>query len=95
MRTPSEINDHFLLYYKQLYSTKVSYTTSDLYSYLDRINLPRIDDETHTDLDQEITLVEVQKAMTQLKPGKTPAVDGLPVEFYTQYLDPLAPRLSF
>lgn len=94
LRMPSEINDRFLLYYKQLYSTKVSYTTSDLHSYLDRIHLPRLDDLTCADLDQEINLEEVQKAMTQLKPGKTPRVDRLPVEFYIQYLDLLAPRLT-
>lgn len=45
-------------------------------------------------LDQDITLEEVQLAITQLKPGKPPGVDGLPTEFYLQQLDFLAPRIT-
>lgn len=91
LRSPSvlllSINHRFLRYYRQLYSSRVAYTTNDLYTYLDRIAFPRLDSTDRNSLEQDISLEEVQLAMTQLKPGKTPGTDGLPTEFYPQHLE--------
>lgn len=65
----------------------MTYTAADLHTYLDWIEFPRLDLSNRTNLEQDIFLEEVQLAMTQLKPGKTPGEDGLSTEFFTQHLD--------
>lgn len=51
--------------------------------------------EASEQLEQEIMLEEVQTAMSQLQPGKTPGAEGIPVEFYSTYQDLIAPRLPW
>ncbi len=45
-------------------------------------------------LDVPITQEEVKAAITSMKPGKSPGADGLPSEFYKNYVDILAPILT-
>lgn len=44
-------------------------------------------------LDNLITENEIRTAVSGMKSGKSPGLDGLPVEYYKQYIDTLAPIL--
>lgn len=77
LRSPSSINERFLLYYQHLYSSRVEYTPLELDAYLDRVIFPMLDDKRSLGLESNITLEQIQVALLQLQVGKTPGVDGL------------------
>ncbi len=58
------------------------------------LNLPKLDALQSESLDVPITQEEVKAAITSMKPGKSPGADGLPSEFYKNYVDILAPILT-
>ncbi|XP_018416771.1 PREDICTED: aryl-hydrocarbon-interacting protein-like 1 [Nanorana parkeri] len=54
----------------------------------------RVFEEASRDwLDEPFTAEELQAAMSSLKAGKTPGLDGFPVEFYKTHVEGIAPRL--
>lgn len=57
------------------------------------IPFPALSDAHRSQLDEAISLEEVQAAIGGLQSGKIPGADGLPTEFYSQHVDLLAPRL--
>lgn len=61
---------------------------------MDGVEFPTLTQYASENLEWDITLEEVQIAMAQLQPGKTPGADGIPVEFYFTYQELLAPRLT-
>lgn len=55
--------------------------------------MPKLADELKERLEQPITLGEVEKAIDDLKGGKSPGPDGLGAEFYKVFKDRAAPFL--
>ncbi|KAF7643269.1 hypothetical protein LDENG_00242520 [Lucifuga dentata] len=47
-----------------------------------------------TSLDAPVKEQEVREAINVMKPGKSPGLDGFPVEYYKNYIDILAPVLT-
>lgn len=90
----ADIDERFLEFYRDLYSSRVSYTKSDLLRYLDCIQLPALGVDKSEQLDADISLEEVQVALGSMQSGKTPGPDGIPIEFYSTYQELLAPRLT-
>ena len=45
----------------------------------------KITSEERDKLDAPITEEEIKKAIYQMQPGKSPGLDGIPVEFYQEY----------
>ena len=50
--------------------------------FLDTVEIPQIPKEQQSFLDSEILLTEISEAVKNMKNGKCPGTDGLPVEFY-------------
>lgn len=50
--------------------------------------------EAREGLEADITLEEIQVAMGHLRGGKAPGADGLPSEFYSNFSELLAPKLT-
>jgi exonuclease III len=50
--------------------------------FLNQNNMPKLDEDEKTLLEQEITINEIAQAIADLPNGKTPGTDGFPVDFY-------------
>ena len=70
-------------YYTDLFTEKetVDAKTSRLFGNISR----RISQAQRRDLDRDITLEELEKAVMKLQKGKSPGPDGIPAEFYQAF----------
>lgn len=91
--TQRGINERFLNYYEELYKSTLGAAEGDIGAFLTDVTLPRVDEAQAEQLGQEITLGEIRSAVKHMARNKTPGIDGLPIEFYSTYIDLLAPRL--
>lgn len=48
--------------------------------------MPKLDPEIRTKLEEPITLTEIEHAMDELSPGKTPGPDGIEACFYKTFI---------
>ena len=55
--------------------------------------MPSIDTEENKQVTADITIAEVDKAISKLKTNKATGGDGLPAEWYQTFRDPLTPLL--
>lgn len=79
---PLEIRKMTIDFYSKLYCAQ----SCDSESIVDLLcDLPQLRDEQRNSLDEQITLQELTDAMGQLSTGKSPGVDGIPVEFYQAF----------
>lgn len=90
---PKDINDRFLDFYTDLYTSKSPLDSGNLANFLDKCDLPRLSAEESVSLNAELTNAEVQTAIASLKGNKTPGPDGLPGEVYKKYSEELSPYL--
>ena len=65
-------------YYADLYTSKGSIS----YEYLDQIQFPQITEEMRAEMDHPIEIVEISKALKDMKNDKSPGTDGLQANFY-------------
>lgn len=90
---PPSVNGRFREFFEELYTSRVDYLDSDLSSFLDSVAFPFLTMEDRERVEGNVTLKEVQAAVSGLKGGKTPGADGFPSEFYSNFAELLAPRL--
>lgn len=74
---PGDINACSVAYYRDLYSSRVEYTSVELQTFLDSIQFPILSEDARLKLEALITLKEVQTALSSMQAGKTPGEDGL------------------
>ena len=72
-----EILNHQAKFFQQLYSNNENVTPD-----LGHLHGPKISHEQKQNLETDITLQELQEVVKSMKHGKSPGMDGLPVEFY-------------
>ncbi len=53
----------------------------------------RVSIETNQELTKELTLKEIRDAITAMPKGKTPGCDGIPTEFFQEFMDEISPTL--
>ncbi|KAK3510233.1 hypothetical protein QTP70_031055, partial [Hemibagrus guttatus] len=76
---PAEMRSDF---YKQLYSAE----SCDAESAEDLLKeLPQLHETQKEEIDRTINLQELTDAMSQLSTGRSPGIDGLPVDFYQHF----------
>ena len=78
-----DINEVFNDFYVKLYQSEVD-PSGDM-------NIPKLSEGQVAQMEGAITEGEVRDAISLLKIGKSPGLDGLPVEYYKEYIDILAP----
>lgn len=53
----------------------------------------QVSSETNRDLIKDLTLKEVQDAILAMPKGKAPGWDGIPTEFYQEFVNEISPTL--
>lgn len=90
---PVEINNTFKEFYSELYTSTFPQDNSNMTTFLDSIDIPTIDVTAKDNLDKPIQLQEIVDAINKMQSGKSPGLDGYPVEFYKKFSSQLAPIL--
>lgn len=75
---------------KNYYSNR-QISTSNIDSFLNRVSLPKRNDQELEILNKPTTLLEVQKVIKSSKRFKSPGPDGLSIEYYQAFEDILSP----
>lgn len=89
-----EINKVFLTFYKKLYESEVVYDKQKCDNFFSKCNLPVLTPDQQEGLDSPISVEEVKKAISLMRTGKSPGLDGFPSEYYKKFIDKLAPILT-
>lgn len=88
-----DIHSCFEKYYKNLYTRMVSKGNKTPESLLASLNLPTITEDQNKVLLANVTIEELQQAISRLKPNKSPGSDGFTAEWYKTFSDLLSPLL--
>ena len=88
---PKQINDHFKDYYNLLYTSEHPPDSTASDNFFDSLNIPRVDEEVASKLDQPLSVEELGVAMASMQGGKSPGPDGYPVEFYRKFFSIIGP----
>lgn len=92
LTNPKDINNQFLQFYKKLYATQnIDYDC--MKGFLDNCTFPNLEEEELAQLNSEITIEEIKKAIASTKNNKAPGPDGIPSEFYKKFSEILCPYL--
>ena len=76
-----QILQEMTAFYKKLYTSKKK-RTEDHAHYLNKLQVPVLEEDEKEELDRKIGLLELGKAVKELKNAKTPGINGIPVDFY-------------
>jgi exonuclease III len=90
---PLEINNRFMEYYSQLYTSESSRNEVLFDSFFSKFTLPSIDEQYASDLERPFSKAEILKAITTMQSGKSPGPDGFPSEFFKKFSSELSPIL--
>lgn len=88
-----DILNYFHQFYKDLYSSKISYTLSDMVRFFQACPFPQLSEVDREMLNSPITLVELEDALDGASHHKSPGSDRLPAEVYSHYGKVLLPPL--
>ena len=93
----TEIQRIIRSYYKELHAKKFE-NLSEMGKFLEKYNLPKLDEEEAESLNRLIAASEIEAVIKNLQTHKSPGLDGFTGEFYRAFKDELTPilhRLSF
>ncbi|KAJ1156584.1 hypothetical protein NDU88_009302 [Pleurodeles waltl] len=82
LHTKNEIDDELMKHYTPLFQSTVAAAPADFKVFLSSPHLPCLTTEQRVELDESLTLLEVQDSIHVLAAGKTLGPDGLPADFY-------------
>ena len=82
---PSDIANYTLKFYSDLYSS--IYNHSECEKCIDSVKdfTSQISNKFKLDCDKPILKLEISEAIKKMKKGKSPGMDGLPIEFYLSF----------
>lgn len=92
-QNPKEINETFKKFYVNLYESESPEDLSTIDTFLNNIDLPKLNQDDQRYLDSPFTPKEIENALGTLQSNKSPGEDGFPPEFYKEFKDLLVPLL--
>lgn len=78
---------------RALYTSACTPSPEEVETCFSGLQLPTISSEQKGKLDAPIIESEMKATILSMKKGKSPSLDGFPVEYYKKYVDILAPIL--
>uniref|UniRef100_A0A3B3HKX7 Reverse transcriptase domain-containing protein n=1 Tax=Oryzias latipes TaxID=8090 RepID=A0A3B3HKX7_ORYLA len=81
----NNIKDYITNFYKNLYTSQYSYQNTLLFERLIYDKVPKIDKTFRDLMESELTIDELDKAVSQMASGKSPGPDGITAEFYKHF----------
>ena len=90
---PRLINDQFLSFYRSLYTSEQSEDPSMYDSFFSTFDIPSMEETSRLELEEHITIEEIECAVGAMQSCKCPGPDGLPVEFYRKFKEKIVPLL--
>lgn len=90
---PVQIGDAFMKFYAKLYTSESPEDNSAMTDFFRNQDIPKISSDDSRHLDEPLSLEEVLEAIKKMQSGKSPGLDGYPVEFYKKFSIQLAPLL--
>ena len=91
---PTSINDIFRDFYFSLYESESSSDTTEMTSFLQNLDIPKVDPITANELDVPLNVEEIKSSIKAMQNNKSPGPDGFPVEFFKKFINKLAPLLN-
>ena len=79
-------------YYQQPYACKM-HNLEETDKFLEKYNLPKLNQEAIYNLNRPITSTEIQTVLKNLPTNKSPGPDGFTAEFYQKFREELTPIL--
>lgn len=88
---PAQIRSYARSFYSSLYDCEL--IPSNLVSNAFFDGLPSVSEESCSEIDNPLTLIEIENALMSMESGKSPGIDGLPMDFYKAFWDCLGEDL--
>lgn len=86
---PEQISKAFKKFDQDLYTSQTKCTPTEINSFLDKVNIPKIDLDQQQTLDRPISAAEVLLAIGSLQSGKAQGPDGFSADFYKAFASKL------
>lgn len=93
MTKEKEILEEIEVFYKELYTSTTSFENAQFISFIENLELPRLEDSVSSKLEGDITLKECKDILSTSSRGKSPGEDGFTWEFYNCFFDLLGKDL--
>ena len=93
MTKEEEILQEIERFYKELYTSTTSFKNVQFISYIENLELPRLEDSASSELKGDITPKECKDILSTVSRGKSPGEDGFTWEFYNCFFDLLGQDL--
>ena len=93
MTKEEEILQEIERFYKELYTSTTSFKNVQFISYIENLELPRLEDSESSELEGDITPKECKDILSTVSRGKSPGEDGFTWEFYNCFFDLLGQDL--
>lgn len=91
--TPTEINATLVCFYKNLYKSDMIFNKERFENFLTNINIRKLSETEAVNLGENISLEELWDSVQEMKLGKSPGPDGIPIEIYSTFWSELGPML--
>ena len=96
---PVQVNKEIEVFYTKIYTSKINANMDNhaleqkFNDFIKDLNIPHLNDEEQSILDEELTINELKEALTSFADNKSPGEDGFAKEFFQTFFDLLCKYL--